>query len=541
MSGALQAVSDSIPLVPLSAHVLALKRIGEDVGIPASVFREPSADPRPFHQDPEWVEEIADSLPFRELMRYKFKKKGHINVLECRVHKTWLKHCARKYPNSRVLALLDSRVTLGSTSKGRSSSKAICRVLQGSLGYILGGGLYPGGLHICSAKNRSDGPSRNKRVPPTAKEFPPWLLALRKEHYTPFDLVLIASRVTKLEARWMRLLLLLGGDIEPNPGPTRRHAIPRGPLDMTVGFAPQTSGRMQSCVVAFEEWLLKELQITLQSLVWDVVAAPLAVRAYGMFLFSSGAPRYRYVYTITGLQDLYPHLRVYFAPAWQIDRKWQQFEPGSCRPVLSGPVMQAVCSISLLWQWHRWLGITMIGFLGMLHPSEMISLIRSDLLLPADTLSREQVFYVFIRHPKTVRFARKQHCKVDDPLVLAYVSKVFGHLPPSTPLFPGGTHAYRNRWNSVLGRLSIPVSQRDHGCTPAVLRGSGATHMFMDSEDLARVQWRGRWSQLKTLEYYIQEVGAQTILAKLPSSAHSKVKILSEHSTSLLLDFLSVA
>lgn len=184
-------------------------------------------------------------------MRYKFKKKGHINVLECRVHKTWLKHCARKYPNSRVLALLDSRVTLGSTSKGRSSSKAICRVLQGSLGYILGGGLYPGGLHICSAKNRSDGPSRNKRVPPTAKEFPPWLLALRKEHYTPFDLVLIASRVTKLEARWMRLLLL-GGDIEPNPGPTRRHAIPRGPLDMTVGFAPQTSGRMQSCVVAFE-------------------------------------------------------------------------------------------------------------------------------------------------------------------------------------------------------------------------------------------------------------------------------------------------
>eukprot|EP00434_Breviolum_minutum_P041149 symbB.v1.2.036602.t1/scaffold5201.1/size46531/4 len=276
---------------------------------------------------------------------------------------------------------------------------------------------------------------------------------------------------------------------------------------MTVGFAPQTSGRMQSCVVAFEEWLLKELQITLQSLVWDVVAAPLAVRAYGMFLFSSGAPRYRYVYTITGLQDLYPHLRVYFAPAWQIDRKWQQFEPGSCRPVLSGPVMQAVCSISLLWQWHRWLGITLIGFLGMLHPSEMISLTRSDLLLPADTLSREQVFYVFIRHPKTVRFARKQHCKVDDPLVLAYVSKVFGHLPPSTPLFPGGT------------------SQRDHGCTPAVLRGSGATHMFMDSEDLARVQWRGRWSQLKTLEYYIQEVGAQTILAKLPSSAHSKAEV----------------
>lgn len=109
-SGAAQAVADSVPLVPLSAHVLSMKRIGHPADIPSSVFKEPLADPRPFHQDPEWVEELADSLSFRELLRYKFRKKGHINVLECRVHKTWLKHCAKRHPNSRVVALLDSRL-----------------------------------------------------------------------------------------------------------------------------------------------------------------------------------------------------------------------------------------------------------------------------------------------------------------------------------------------------------------------------------------------------------------------------------------------
>lgn len=260
----------------------------------------------------------------------------------------------------------------------------MCRVLQGSLGYILGGGLYPGGLHICSSKNRSDGPSRNRPVPPRSKELPSWLLALRRGDYTPMDLVLTAARFTKLEARWLRLFLLLGGDIEVNPGPSRKQATPRGPLDMSVGFAPATSGRMTACVAAFEKWLWEELNVQLPSIAWDTVAAPLALRAYGMFLFSAGAPRYRFVYTITGLQDIYPHLRPFFSGAWQVDRKWQQYEPGSCRPVLSGPVMQAVCSIALLWEWYRWLGVTLIGFLGMLHPSEMINLVRSDLLLPSD-------------------------------------------------------------------------------------------------------------------------------------------------------------
>lgn len=171
-AGHQQARNDSIAVVPTRVHLQSLARVGIKPDMPSSIAREPLAASRPFHEDPEWVEELADSLPFKELCRYKFRKGGHINVLECRVHKTWLKHCARRYPNSRVLALLDSRVTLGATSKGRSSSTALCRVLQGSLGYILGGGLYPGGLHICSAKNRSDGPSRNKPVPPRSKDEP---------------------------------------------------------------------------------------------------------------------------------------------------------------------------------------------------------------------------------------------------------------------------------------------------------------------------------------------------------------------------------
>ncbi len=254
-SGAAQARDDTVGLLRLSEYVRSLGRIGEHVELPLGLKHEPLAQARAFHEDPEWIEELADALHFKELLRYRFKRSGHINVLECRVHKTWLKHAAKHHPNSRLVALLDSRVTLGATSKGRSSSRALCRVLQGSLGYIIGGCLYPGGLHVPPAKNRSDGPSRNRPVPPHSKEVPRWLLDLRAGHSDRFEKVLLASRFTKNAARWLRMLLLMAGDIEPNPGPVRKtgHSwTPRGPLDLSVGFQHRP---LRECPLVFRNFV----------------------------------------------------------------------------------------------------------------------------------------------------------------------------------------------------------------------------------------------------------------------------------------------
>ena len=540
-SGAIAARHDSVPIVPISAKtVLSFRRIGIRLDLPRNLSNLPAADPRPFHEDPEWIEELPDSLPFRELLRYRFKKRNHINVLECRVHKTLLKHCAKNHPNNRILSLLDSRVTLGATSKGRSSSRAICRVLQGSLGYVLGGCLYPGGFHIASGKNRSDAPSRNRPVPAPTKEIPTWLCDLRSGGFDRFDRILESAKCTKLAARWLRFLLLLAGDIERNPGPgfQTKPRTPRGQLSMDVGFATATSKRMQLCLDEFAKWLFAEFALTLQSIGWDYTAGPLALRAYGLHLFAGSFPRYKFVYTITAMQDTFPHLRPFFSSAWQVDRKWQQYEPGHCRPVLSAPIMRAVSCLCLIWKWYRWLGITLIGFLGMLHPAEFISLLRSDLLLPGDTLNETAAFYVHIRNPKTARFARKQHCKIDDPCVLAYVTKVFGALAPNASLFAGGTSAYRRRWDHVPGRLGISVSMPSRGATPAVLRGSGATALYLESEDLSLIQWRGRWAQLKTVEHYIQEVAAQSLLAQMPPEDRAVVKFFADTAGPLLHSFL---
>ena len=147
-SGMMSAVRGRRQSMPRAAWLRSLKEIDETEPtvkhdfLPGDLYPE-----RPWHEGPEWISEICNSLKFRELFRYTFHRSGHINVNESRVYKSWIKAMAKSHPNSRFVGLLDSRVTIGATAKGRSSSYAISRVLQGCLAYILGSNLYPGCLH----------------------------------------------------------------------------------------------------------------------------------------------------------------------------------------------------------------------------------------------------------------------------------------------------------------------------------------------------------------------------------------------------------
>ena len=204
-SGSLRAKRGEVASIPATVRIRSLREIGWPEQ--EQTFSVPGVDPypsRPPHEDPEWVTELSDSLPFRELFRFHFKKPGHINVNEARTFKSWMKAAAKSHPDSRLCGLLDSRVTIGAASKGRSSSYAISRILQGSMPYILGSGLYPGLLHIGSSANRADGPSRDRPVDPPTKELPEWFVALQRGRPESFDAVVQASNICKNPARWLR-------------------------------------------------------------------------------------------------------------------------------------------------------------------------------------------------------------------------------------------------------------------------------------------------------------------------------------------------
>ena len=149
-AGSLAERREGTTLMPLSAKLAsaawawpgALSGVSTPVG---GRFAE-----RPFFDDPERISELADGLGFREMLRYKFARAGHINVQETRVYKTWLKYLCKHHFRIRAIGMIDSRVLLGAASKGRSSSGALGRVLKSSLPYVLGGALAAGWRHRAS-------------------------------------------------------------------------------------------------------------------------------------------------------------------------------------------------------------------------------------------------------------------------------------------------------------------------------------------------------------------------------------------------------
>ena len=269
-SGSRAAKDGSCPIMPLSRRLASLDELTDCV-----------AETRAFHDDPEWVGELADSLEFREIIRYRFAKPGHINVLEARSYNRWIKWCAKQFGTCRLLGIFDSRVLLGASAKGRSSSPALTHVLRGKLPYVLGCQLYPAGLRVYSSKNRSDGPSRWQSVPAPSKAPPPlWLSDLQRGSFWRFDVAVAASSVPKVASRWLRLLLLLGGDIERNPGLPR--PVPRGTLES--GFATSTQNKMQEAFGAFTAWWLAALCLTPEQALCKAESAALALHAFGLHL-----------------------------------------------------------------------------------------------------------------------------------------------------------------------------------------------------------------------------------------------------------------
>ena len=170
-----------------------------------------AAQVRPFFECPAWVRELAGSLPWRERFRYRFRKAAHINVLEAVAYGTLLRNLAASAPESRPVIMTDSRVVLGATAKGRSSSRALNGTLRTTLPYVLGGDLYPGGIHLNSDANPADAPSRGRPVPAPSCERPAWLDDLTGGACDRFDAVLAGSAAPRALGFWVRLLLLAAG------------------------------------------------------------------------------------------------------------------------------------------------------------------------------------------------------------------------------------------------------------------------------------------------------------------------------------------
>ena len=163
---------------------------------PSSIYRRGD-------QPPRWVVDLMRSLSFSEKFSYPLKRRAHININEQQAFHSLVVGLAKTDPSSRFVILQDSRVSVGASAKGRSSSTPLNFALRRSVPYIIGGDLYPGSLHGPGEHNPADDPSRFVAVRAPAYAPPRWLLALERGDQRPFDWIRVADQFVEPLGPWV--------------------------------------------------------------------------------------------------------------------------------------------------------------------------------------------------------------------------------------------------------------------------------------------------------------------------------------------------
>lgn len=305
-------------------------------------------------------------------------------------------------------------------------------------------------------------------------------------------------------------------------------------LEPTANRHPGTNKRRLHCFELFCSWVDQELRIVVSEDSFPPQHMSTALIGFGKHLFYTGAPKYLFAETINAVIDRFPTYKGCVSAAWGTLKKWEEAEPTERAMVMPASIFKAAVALALLWHWKRFAGALLLGFHGLLRPSEILPLRRGHLVLPRDVLSAEPVGYIKIVQSKTSRFMLRQHSRISDGMSLAFLDAVFGSLPRTELLFNCSFSAFRTRWNKLFGALGIPTSERAKGITPKSLRGSGASWLFHYTEDVNKLLWRGRWQSRRTLEHYLQDVMGQVLLTDLSQDHRDDVLLLCEASSFLL-------
>ena len=325
----------------------------------------------------------------------------------------------------------------------------------------------------------------------------------------------------------------------------RPQALPlsaRSPVELVANEALGAEERLRrsQALLAFRAWLVARSAVSDQPLAFDAwleasdarsIAKSLA--RYGQYLYDSGAPLYKLRQAILAVQGLRRDLRGSLTTAWDSVRVWEGLIPLHNHCPWPLPLWRAVLSLALLWGWWDVAFVLLLCFLALLRPAEALSLSVQDVLPPS--LHGHPLLLVRINSPKNRRrFARREHVRISEPLAVAFAEALLArYANNSCRLYSGTATQFNGCVRMLVAKFGVAYSDAT-GVTLAGLRSGGATFLYLSGVSLEEVRWTGRWQAARTLEFYIQECAALSLLGQLSPASRQLVHLFAAITPSLI-------
>ncbi len=152
------------------------------------------------------VNEVMKSSNWELESKWPVRKSTHINLLEVEAVCKLASKLAFRGGDARAVVLVDSNVTKGATSKGRSSSLAISSYLRKLGATCISGGLYLSTPYIPTRLNAADGPTRGAEIRGPIQ-------GLNLDSWETDDLYRLSevSRLRRWASNWACLIIKLCG------------------------------------------------------------------------------------------------------------------------------------------------------------------------------------------------------------------------------------------------------------------------------------------------------------------------------------------
>ena len=249
-----------------------------------------------------------------------------------------------------------------------------------------------------------------------------------------------------------------------------------------------------------------------------------AVRRYGDEEFISNGSLSYYRHLVLAALRKVPTMRPYVSICWDLATRWSCVEPVQHRAPIPERLTEALASLSYVLGWRRWTGVLLLCHYGVARAGEVLLCKRRDLLLPGDLMDETtNAAYLMLRRSKTMhrQAARVQHLKIESESAVRMLVQIFGEADREEMLYCGSPGVFRKRWDHLLTKLSIPA---DLHLTPGGLRGGGCVTLYRKGCSVSDILWRMRLKNITTLEAYLQEVAAISILTSLPDESRKAVR-----------------